>query len=430
MKPISLQSKLVRVYTLQFALISAATLLSVLIAAYVLEHLLIHNALKQEAKHYWSLSANTPHALPNTSNLRGYLNDSALPAELRALPLGFGRLEWQGQQAIYFTSDLASQRLYLIFLQENVLKLALYFGVLPLTLLLLIFYIFMWFSYQQSRRALSPLMQLAKRVSEYKFTDKNLPTIALKDLKPQADCEVLSLINALEQFNAKICAHIERERNFTRDASHELRTPLALIQASLDVITQDTEQHPLPAKTQKHLQKIQTTLNNIISLLEALLMLARDQDQQLETKNMNIAMLIHEWKQQKIQQIQQKDIEIQIINEADTYLSAPPFILQIIIENLLDNALKYTDSGSIKVFIKPQQLHIHDTGEGINTDDLPNVFSPFYRGTNENENMPKASGFGLGLSIVKRLCDRQGWQIIIASKVGTGTQVTLVFSAH
>jgi signal transduction histidine kinase len=429
MKPISLHSKLVKVYILQFALISTTTLLSVVIAAYVLEHLLIHNALKQEAEHYWSLSTSTdtPHALPNTRNLRGFLNDTALPVELRNLSLGFGRIQWQGQQAIYYASDFSSQRLYLIFLQKNVLKLAFYFGILPLSLLLLIFYIFMWFSYQQSRRALSPLTQLAKRVSEYKFSEKNLPDMKLQDLRDQADLEVLSLMNALEQFNKKIFDHIERERNFTRDASHELRTPLALLQASLDVIEQDAKQHPVPIKTQQHLQKIQITTNNMLALLEALLLLARDHDQQLATKKIDLVPIITEWKQHHQQEISQKNITFQLIKEADITLNAPPFVAQIVLENLLNNALKYTHTGRIDVFVQSHQINIKDTGEGINIDDLPHIFSPFYRGLNEHENIPKISGFGLGLSIVKRICDQQGWQILIASEIGIGTQATLIF---
>ena len=428
MKPISLHSKLIKAYTLQFALISAATLLSVLIAAYVLEHLLIHNALKQEAEHYWSLSTDASHALPNTRNLRGYLNDTKLPVELRDLALGFGRIEWQGQQAIYYVSDFSSQRLYLIFLQKNVLKLALYFGVLPLSLLLLIFYIFMWFSYQQSRSALSPLTQLAKRVSEYQFSGKNLPSMHLQDLKPQADLEAMSLINAMEQFNKKICEHIERERNFTRDASHELRTPLALMQSALDLISQDSKQHPLTNKTQQHLNKIQNTINNILALLEALLLLARDHDQQLATEHIEISPLINEWQQRHQQDISQKNIHITLIKKTDINLNTPPYVMQIVLENLLNNALKYTQSGSIKVIIQSQQLQIHDTGEGIHPDDLPHIFSPFYRGLNDSESIQKTTGFGLGLSIVKRLCDQQGWQILISSEPGLGTKVTLIFS--
>jgi hypothetical protein len=427
MNPISLHKKLFQVYALQAVLISAATVLSVLIAAYVLEHLLIHKALEQEAQHYWSLSIDAPHALPNTRNLRGFLEDA--PAELKLLTPGYGRIAWQDQQAIYYVSDHGQQRLYLLFLQKNVTKLALYFGVLPLSLLLFIFYIFMWFSYQQSKRALSPLTQLATRVSEYRFTENTLPKIQLQDLKHQADIEALSLIRALELFNQQLCDYIDRERHFSRDASHELRTPLALLQASLDVIEQDAKLHPQSLKTQHHLQKMQNTIRSMLSLLEALLLLARDAGYRLPTQPVAVNPLIHAWQQRNQREITQKKLHIDIIENSFVSLIAPPSVLQMVLENLLNNALKYTQQGKIQITVQAQQVQIHDTGSGISSEDLPQIFAPFYRGSSENapSGTTNVSGFGLGLSIVKRLCDQFGWQIIIQSDYGKGTQVTLLF---
>lgn len=450
----SLHKKLFQAYALQAVLISSATLLSVFIAAYVLEHLLIHRALQQEAEYFWS-NTTTNHPLPNTRNLRAFItddqNNKSLPDQLKNLQTGFGRLNWQQQQVIYLVSKHNQQTLYLLFMQENVNKLALYFGVLPLSLLLLIFYIFMWFSYQQSKRALSPLTQLANRVSAYRFSENTLPELNLDDLKPQADTEALSLIRALELFNQQLRDYIDRERRFNRDASHELRTPLALLQASVDVIQQNAKIHPLSLKAQHHIDKIQNTLVSMRSLLEALLLLARDIGYKLPSEPIIINSIIDTWKQKNSTEILQKNLQVEIHENARCSLIAPPTVLQILLDNILNNSLKYTQTGHIKITIHAQRVTVKDTGIGIKPEDLPQVFTPFFRATDSfslNSELepvyPQKTelaasttwanhsssriGFGLGLSIVKRLCDQFNWKISISSMYGKGTEVLLVFN--
>ena len=95
-----------------------------------------------------------------------------------------------------------------------------------------------------------------------------------------------------------------------------------------------------------------------------------------------------------------------------------------IIEQILSNALKYTKEGSIHIYMKNQTLYIEDTGIGIKKEDLPRVFEKGFTGTNGRIDK-KASG--LGLYLVKNICDTLGYPIHIESKINQGTIVSICF---
>lgn len=95
-----------------------------------------------------------------------------------------------------------------------------------------------------------------------------------------------------------------------------------------------------------------------------------------------------------------------------------------IIEQILSNALKYTKEGSIRIYMKGYTLYIEDTGIGIKKEDLPRVFEKGFTGTNGRIDK-KASG--LGLYLVKNICDILGYPIHIESEVNKGTTVSICF---
>ena len=95
-----------------------------------------------------------------------------------------------------------------------------------------------------------------------------------------------------------------------------------------------------------------------------------------------------------------------------------------IIEQILSNALKYTKEGSIRIYMKGYTLYIEDTGIGIKKEDLPRVFEKGFTGTNGRIDK-KASG--LGLYLVKNICDTLGYPIHIESEVNKGTTVSICF---
>ncbi|HET8807618.1 MAG TPA: sensor histidine kinase, partial [Methylophaga sp.] len=220
----SLQTKLIKVFLIQIALISLVTLAGVFAAKATLEDVLVRAALQGEAEHFWQMRSKNPDfPLPNTMNLQAYIaatdNLQSLPQPLQDLPPGLQRTQMNGQEPIVFVEDKAGQRLFLIFDEVKVSRLALVFGILPLALVLVVLYLLAWFAYRQSHKAISPIVKLARAVEEVDFRDGNLPQLDLAEIRQIPDEEVSSLVRALDHFTGRLENFIERERNFTRDVS-------------------------------------------------------------------------------------------------------------------------------------------------------------------------------------------------------------------
>ena len=100
-------------------------------------------------------------------------------------------------------------------------------------------------------------------------------------------------------------------------------------------------------------------------------------------------------------------------------------VISVLTGNLIRNAYSYTDTGRVDVEITGQQLTIKDSGIGMPTEDLENMFKPFHRGQSRQR-----GGYGVGLTIVKMLSDRFKWPLNIESKVDSGTTIIINFPLY
>ncbi|WP_341326632.1 HAMP domain-containing sensor histidine kinase [Methylotuvimicrobium sp. KM2] len=418
-----LQYKLIKAFLLQILLISVATLMGVFAAAKIVEDVLVREALQGEADHFWErYRQNRNFPAPDTLNMSGYLASngdfSKVPGALRALQPGFGRALIEGRQPIVYIEDNDDSRLYLVFDEQQVAALSFYFGVVPLSLVLVLIYVFAWMSYRQSRDAISPVISLAHIVESFDFKKQGLAELDLSELRQTTDSDVAKLIDALDHFTERLELFIERERNFTRDASHELRTPLAVIKSSLALLHKRSDYQP---NEQRSLQTIESTLRDMEGLIDTLLLLAREESSPLPEDDVLINDLLSNLIEQVGRAVTNDKISVEI--EQNCLLSVPAAekVLSILLTNLLRNAFSYTQAGTVCITIDENRVTIADTGIGMEQKQLKQVFEPFYR-VQETQN-----GHGLGLTIVKRLCNRFGWKLKIRSKPGEGTAISVVF---
>lgn len=419
----NIQSKLVKVFFLQIILISLVTVAGVFAAQFLVQNVLMRAALEGEAQHFWELRAeNKQVALPNTLNLLAYLSInqdmSAVPHSLHKLQPGLQRAALNEATPIVYVEDRGTDRLYLIFDEVNVAKLSFLFGVLPLACVLVVLYLLAWLAYRQSHKAVSPLVTLAKAVENVDFSERDWIDIELDDLRDNPGLEVSTLVHAMDSFADKLSDYIERERNFTRDVSHELRTPIAVLRGSLELI----ERKYTSAGSDEKLQRMYRTLVDMEALIETLLLLARNQDADMQES----ALIVNDLLEQEVDMMRNihkdKPISIDVEEAGILELEGPERVLRILIGNLLRNACNYTPKGVISVRVRSNGISIADSGVGIDQQKLSDVFKPYYRGDQEKQ----SSGYGLGLTIVKRLCNRFGWRLTIASKMGEGTEVFLL----
>lgn len=211
----------------------------------------------------------------------------------------------------------------------------------------------------------------------------------------------------------------ERERDFTRDASHELRTPLTVIRVASDLIAHDAA---LSSASRRSLARIQNAVAGMEAVIDALLFLARGEHTPLEVEDI----VVREVAEREIDRVRpvlrHKQLALQLEVEAEPVLRAPPRILQVMLGNLLANAVRFTDAGGVVVRLKEGCVEVEDSGIGMDAATLARAFEPFYRGEGE-----QYVGSGLGLSIAHRLGQRCGWPLRLDSTPGRGTRATILF---
>jgi signal transduction histidine kinase len=425
-----MQSRLIRVFAVQASIVSLATILGVYAAYVITAKYLVREALIGEAAHFWMRYDKNPQfPLPDTRNLNGFLfnpskpSREGIPDALKNLSTDFfGRVKIGDNQPIVFVSEHKNAILYLVFKERQVSRLALLFGVAPLSVVLILIYMSSWFTFRQSQRLISPITQLSRIVENAdvdapeQLEDALLPLVGI-------DADIDALAKALTHYAERIRHFIERERNFTGYASHELRTPLAVLKGSLDIFQYQTE---LSQSQQKIAARMRSTIEGMESLILTLLMLAREESdaEMFENEEVNISEQLPHWIEQTKTAVGEplSDTEITLYENGLLKVSGSTKILCIVVINLLRNALQFGQGKAISITIDPQRLVITDQGIGMETDQLNQAFDPFYRSHQDGK------GHGLGLALVKKICDRYDWKIIAYSALGKGTSMTIDFS--
>jgi len=418
------QSRLLRVFVLQLALISLVTIIGVLVASYVAERLLVNKALTGEANYYWAERAKDPlFALPNTLNLQAYLSSNANlppPAVMANLAIGQHRIDIDGDDRIVYVSEKNGERLYLLFQDETVSNLAFYFGVAPLTLVLLIMYGLAFLAYWLSNRAVSPIARLADTIEHFDFNARDASEWDIGLLSGPQSSETMVLAEALDHFVQRSKASIERERNFTRFASHELRTPLAVIQGSVSSL----ELANLEGAPGRALDRIGRSVRQMSEFIGTLLVLARSPNDRDTFEEINVNRLVKEIAEEIQVLHPNKPVELIIDEPASLNVEAPAAVVSMVLGNLLRNAFSYTELGEVRVVVREGSVVVKDTGQGISSVAQERVFDPFFRA---DTTAGGPQGQGLGLAIVKQSCDNYGWQVSINSEAGKGATFTVIF---
>jgi signal transduction histidine kinase len=421
-----LRAKLVRVFTIQVGIISLATLVGIYLANTIIVDLVLREGLETEAAYFWSRLGEDPDAaLPDTSNMRSYLAPAgdlgSIPEQFRQIPPDEVVRTVAGGEQLVHVSERDGRRLYLVWAKAQIYEIAFFFGIVPLAVVLLVIYGLSFLAYRLSQRAISPVVQLADRLENFDFEHDTTLEVDLDPLRRVADAEVLSLINAVGTFSERLNAYVERERVFTRDAGHELRTPVAVFKGSLDLLEDGQDR---PAHERKALARMRRTVQDMEALLETLLMLARESEVEIPKDDVVVNDLVARQLDLLGPMAHASGNSVAIHEQAELRVRAPAKVVEIVIGNLLRNAINYTRNGSVDVVITPATVRVADTGIGMSDQELERAFDPFYR-ADESRGMTR--GHGLGLSIVKRLTRQFGWTLSAHSRPGEGTTIEVRF---
>ena len=254
----------------------------------------------------------------------------------------------------------------------------------------------------------------------YIAIEENLHTKQVKELEINIIVFFLliySIISLIGFYLAKLFLKpikIEREKinNFIKDTTHELNTPISAIMMS-------TENNNL---TEKQIERVRLSAIRISEIYKDLTYIFLEKsDEKKVTKNLRLDLVIKEQLIYFKPLALKKRININLKLEKFEYsISKDDFIR--LLNNLISNAIKYNKiSGNIDISLKNNELKISDTGIGINKNKLKDIYTRYYRATNEQ------GGFGLGLNIVNHVCNENNISIKVDSKENKSTTFTLKF---
>lgn len=237
-----------------------------------------------------------------------------------------------------------------------------------------------------------------------------------QDLSPLSEhdvpLELLPFIEALNRMFKRVAGSMEMQRRFVDNAAHELRSPLT----ALTLQAERLEAASMSPEAQERLAQLRGGLSRASNLLNQLLTLARTQGQQKEgPETVSLNQLFKQLCEDVIPLADSRDIDLGVISHDEITLRIPPTALNIIMKNLVDNAVRYTpEGGRVDLYAGYENgqvvLVVTDTGPGIPVQEQERVYLPFYRVLGN-----AAPGSGLGLSIVKTLVDSLGGNIAMTN---------------
>lgn len=378
---------------------------------------LIDETLTAELDDYIARRERNPHSLPPaTVMLQGYVRDAEsagdVPPYLVTLSPGrhdvtVGKLSYRaavldrGDARYYLLHDTSLQK-------KREQRFLFLLAVVAVAVTLLAALGGIWLS----RSVVAPVTELAAKVRLRSPEDWDQP---LADDFPEG--EMGELARVFDRHVVRMRAFIERERALSADMSHELRTSLAVILSATEILLDD---ETLTEKQKARIARIDRATRDMSELGTALLLMARE-EQLVSTGGCVVAGVIEKAVDKHRLLLANKPVQVEVHTDPALEVPADCALVDILVSNLVRNAFSYTASGTVIIRQDAHGLSIADTGKGIPEYAVDQVFLRHFRDM-------ASEGAGIGLSLVKRICDRFGWQLRLESRENSGTSVTVLFN--
>jgi two-component system, OmpR family, sensor histidine kinase MprB len=226
-----------------------------------------------------------------------------------------------------------------------------------------------------------------------------------------------AMLDALERSMNALDASVHAQRALVADASHELRTPVTSLRTNIEILQQAEDMDS--GERARLLNDVVEQIEELTLLMNDLIDLARGEEPRADAEDLRLDLVIGEVVNRARKRAPSTSLHVQL---EPTVVVGVPARLQRAINNLIDNAVKYSPPGEpVEVALRDQELTVRDHGPGIATEDLPHVFDRFYRGA-EARGRP---GSGLGLAIVRQVAAQHGGSVAAEPAPGGGTLMRL-----
>ena len=399
----------------------ATIVYSVLVVALVhrLETLMVTTLLGHEVSEMVIELQNDPDArMPKSASIQAFRlseeDQYPIPEYLKSLDYdGYVKVS-AGKRSHHATVvDLYDDRIYISFDTTDINKtLDLLQRILiggGIIFVLLLFVSWFWLT----KKFLVPVSDLAHEVARLDPNERNV-----RIEEGYKDYEVGVIAESFDQFLIRMDEYVEREQSFSAAVSHELRTPVSVIATALDLLELDgvTEQQKAV------IARIRSSTAYMHKMIESLLFFARNSEETLlrTSDEIHLQKIFEETLQQYQYQAKAKSLALQLEVIENPAVNISEDHIQIILGNLIQNAINNTTSGTIKVVLDRDQFCVLDTGHGIGSNEIDLVVERCYHG-------PDSNGCGLGLYLVMKVCKVHNLNLKIDSQLGKGSSFCVEF---
>ena len=287
------------------------------------------------------------------------------------------------------------------------------YNVAPLPAVLAVIAITSTVAWMATRRQWLPVSALASLVNNWSEAQPDIDALLPERLAPRTDADVASLSRGLHGFASRIAGYNQRERNFTRDASHELRSPLTVIKMSADMLA---EEDNLSDFGKRSVTRIQRSSRELETLVEALLILAREADPGVDGERFVVNDVLLQELEAARDLMCGSPIELQLEEPARFALHGSRRVFSVLVWQLIRNACQQTEQGRVVITVFPGMVAFtnHANEEGSAHASGPVRAHGVHR-------------HGFELAIAQRITDRFHWALELQTRVGDENVARLRF---
>ncbi|WP_137818096.1 HAMP domain-containing sensor histidine kinase [Pseudomonas sp. 2FG] len=409
----SLSRRIVIAFVLMTSLVAGAFALGIVETVHLVEEKLLSSELGGDLDRLLQMDSMDEWRLrPEPEQLfyfSGGRDEFALPDDLKELAPGFHEV-FRGELSYHAFVRVVDGRHYMLLQdqsgfedREQVLFAVVLIGFLLSIALATVL------GWLLARKVIEPVVRLSRQIRHRDQLLAMAPPLA----PDYAADEVGQLAAAFDATLGLLRHALTRERLFTSDVSHELRTPLMVLASSCELLLANTGLDP---RARAHVQRIARACDEMRELVQTFLLLARAQqgDSNLLAA-VSLSTVADELVAQWREPIESKGLQLDYRRGEPSRELFNPTLLRAVMGNLLRNAWHYTEQGRISLGLLNNGFVIEDTGVGIPENEREAMFQPFVRGGEQH-----GDGLGLGLSLVQRICEDQGWKVQLTAAQPNG----------
>ena len=263
-------------------------------------------------------------------------------------------------------------------------------------------------------KVIAPLSRLTGHIGALMENENE----AYDPVHDKADDEINRLTACFDQYSRRVQGFLSREREFTADISHELRTYSMLISSACEIL----RERDIDKRSREIVDGIMDAAGEMQEFFEVFLALAREPSgQATRVEGFPVCRIIREEiESDAVNKLRKNEVSVTLDQQHDLLVTGVPQLFRAAIRNLLLNALRHTKQGRVSITVTKQTVEVEDTGLGIPEESRAALFTRHAIVNNSEQ-----KGEGLGLSIVKRVCDYHGWAIHYEPGVSRGSHFIL-----